>query len=116
MSKRKYKILIDIVLVLLCLVPVLLVIINTATSHTLLTSDQISTIINGVSISDTMSATISNALEASEIALDGSFGGCISVIISNALMVHIVYLFIEVIVFVPKFAIKALNMFTGGKD
>lgn len=115
MSKRKYKIMIEVTLLFLCLFPLILVLVNSITSNALLTSTQINTIIDGVTISNGLTDNFRNSL-SQYFEFDGAIGNACYAIMSNAVMVHIIYLFIEVACFIPKFAIKAMNTFSGGKD
>ena len=107
---KKYKLFIDCVLVLLCLFPLISLLLVVATSDTILNTSQIVDHVQNYSISLTVSNTLQNALEKVGFSFDGAFGGVVSVILSNSILIYVFYVFVDVLVFVPKMAIRLLRM------
>lgn len=107
---KKYKLFIDCVLVLLCLFPLLSLLLVVYSSSTILTGDQIVQHVQNYCISDFVYDTLLSALNGVGFNLDGVFSSVVGVILTNSLLIYVFYVFIEVLVFVPKMAIKLLRI------
>lgn len=116
MSKRKFKILIDITLLFLCLLPIIALLCVVATSSTILTAEQIEAQIMNFCISNDLAEKIGESINTFGIQFDGAFYSATCALIANAVLVHVFYVFIATLVFVPKMAIKFLNFTVGGKN
>lgn len=116
MTKRKYKVFIDIVLIFLCLFPLFATLIVMGTSSTILSAEQINNTITSFTISNGLRDVVSDACNSFGVALDGNFYQATMTIVSNAILIYILYVFVSVLVFMPKFAIKLINLDFGGKN
>lgn len=115
MTKRKYRVFIDITLIMLCLFPLISLLFVLGTSSTILTAEQIANHIEGYAISNNMVTQVQTVLNNVGFNADGVFFAPCCTIITNAVFIYIFYVFVSVLVFVPKMAIKLLNIFSGGK-
>ena len=103
---KKYKLFIDCTLVLLCLFPLISLLCMQLYCETLLSADQILSHLEVFNISSTISNSISNALNDIGFMLDGGFSSAVSIILSNSILIYIFYVFVNILLFVPKLAIK----------
>ena len=115
MSKRKYKVIIDLVLIFLCLFPLIATLIVMGTSSTILTGEQICETVTNFTISAELRDKVAICCNSFGIAFNGAFYNATMTIVSNSLLVYVLYVFVSVLVFIPKFAVKLLNFDIGGK-
>lgn len=113
MTKRKYKALIDVVLLLLCIAPLIFCIFATLNEANALTTLDYADIIQKFCISDDLANKIGESIQTFGIAFDGEFFAPTCVIMSNALLIYAFYVFVAVLTFIPKMAKKFLNMAIG---
>ena len=113
MTKKKYNKFLDVVTVLVILFPLLMSLITARANGTF----DIVTLANYIeqfAISNSLSLRIGECINTFGIAFDGAFAPCAYVIIGNALLVWVFRLFIAVMCFIPKFALKMIDGFIGG--
>lgn len=106
---KKYKLFIDVLLVLLCLFPLiysLFAIWHVGATDTTLLLDTISSLNINPSMASTFESVLSNSFEIET----NSAWQAVTVIMANSVMVYICYVVVEVFVFVPKMAIKLLRI------
>lgn len=115
MTKRKYKIFIDIVLILLCLFPLISLLFVVGTSSTILTGEQLKAHVLNYCISGDLADKIGNAINTFGIAFDGNFFPAVSVIMANSLLIYLFYVFVACLTWLPKFAINILERASGQK-
>ena len=105
---KKYKLFIDVLLVLLCLFPLiysLFAIWHVGATDTSLLLDTISSLNINPSMASTFESVLSNSFE-----IETNSAWQAVTVISNSVMVYICYVVVEVFVFVPKMAIKLLRI------
>lgn len=113
MTKKKYNKFLDVVTVLIILFPLLMSLITARSCGTF----DIATFANYIeqfAISNDLNSRIGECINTFGIAFDGAFFAPACVIIGNALLVWLFRLFIAVMCFLPKFAIKMMDAFCGG--
>lgn len=106
---KKYKLFIDVLLVLLCLFPLiysLFAIWHVGTTDTSVLLDTVSSL----NINPSMASSIENVLSRSFEMETNEAWHCVSVLMANSVMVYVCYVVVEVFVFVPKMAIKLLRI------
>lgn len=107
---KKYKLFIDCLLVLLCLFPLISLLLVVYSSSTVLSGDQIVHHVQNYCISNTIATKISTSLNNIGFILDGSLSAVVAVILSNSILIYMFYVFVDVLTFVPKMAIKLLRI------
>ena len=113
MTKKKYNKFLDVVTVLVILFPLLMSLITARANGTF----DIVTLANYIeqfAISNDLSLRIGECINTFGIAFDGAFFSCACVIMGNALLIWLFRLFIAVMCFIPKFALKMIDGFIGG--
>ena len=116
MSKRKYKVFIDLVLIFLCLFPLIATLVVMGTSETIMTGEQICETVTNFTISADLQNKIADCCNSFGVAFNGAFYGATMTIVSNAVLIYVLYVFVSVLVYIPKFAIKMLNLTIGDKS
>ena len=106
MSKRKYKYFIDITIILLCLLPLVSLLFATARNEFAMTSEEMISHVNTYTISDDFTNTVRNALNTCRINCNGTFGNIAYMIMANSMLIHIFYVFVSVLCYIPKLSIK----------
>lgn len=107
---KKYKLFIDCILVLLCLFPLIALLFCFDTSSSFILNNDYCAFIEKFSISSTISNDLYNALNNVGFNLDGPYSLAVCVILSNSILIYMFYVFVEVLIFVPKMAIKLLRI------
>ena len=114
MTKRKFNKFLDIVTVLVVLFPLLMALITARCSGSFDTAFIVDYVQN-FAISNDLNLRIGECINTFGISFDGAFFPCALVIMGNALLIWIFRLFIAVMCFIPKFALKMMNGFIGGE-
>ncbi len=109
MTKRKFKVFIDIVLILLCLFPLIITTAICLRNGTFYSSGDFTELVQRFAISTELSEKIGECINTFGIAFDGAYFPAVCVIMANSLIIYLCYLFVSVLVFLPKLAIKWLN-------
>lgn len=115
MTKRKYNKFLDIVTVLVILFPLLMSLITARCSGSF-DSAQFADYIQQFAISNSLSSRIGECINTFGVLFDGAMFSGACVIIANALLIWLFRLFIAVLTFIPKFALKLINLSIGDKD
>ncbi len=113
MTKKKYNKFLDVVTVLVILFPLLMSLI-TARSSGSFDTVTLANYIEQFAISNSLSSRIGECINTFGIAFDGDMFHSACVIMGNALLIWLFRLFIAVMCFIPKFALKMINGFSGG--
>lgn len=113
MTKCKYNKLLDVVTLLVILFPLLMLLLTSLCSGNI-DSSLFPQYIENFAISSELNSTIAECINTFGIAFDGAFFSSACVIVGNALLVWLFRVFISVLVFIPKFAVKMLNISVGG--
>ena len=114
MREKKYKTFVDVLTVLCILFPLLLALLATWQSGTY-ESAQIAAYIEDFAISEDLAHRIGESINTFGIGFDGAFFGASCTIMSNALLVYLFRVFIAVLTFIPKMALKFMHLPTGEK-
>lgn len=114
MSKRKLTAFIDVITVLLVLFPLIMAV-ATAIFNGSFDVLTVNAYVEQYEISNELTAKISSAVGSFGIAFDGAFSTASFVIISNALLIYVFRVFVAVLLFLPKMALKFINFDFGGK-
>jgi hypothetical protein len=115
MTKRKYKNLVDVVLLFLCIAPLIFCLFATINEANSINSLEYASIIQKFCISDELSDIIGDCIQTFGIAFNGDFYASACVIISNSLLIYIFYVFVAVLTFIPKMAKRLLDFSIGEK-
>lgn len=115
MTKKKYNKFLDFVTVLVILFPLLMSLITARCSGSFDTV-QLANYVEQFAISNSLSLRIGECINTFGIAFDGAMFNSACVIMSNALLVWLFRLFIAVLTYIPKFALKLINLSIGEKD
>lgn len=112
---KKYNLFINVLLVLICIFPLIFCCLTCfRTAQTDMT--YVHQIVTDAEISPNFTASFKEIFnEAFGISESKGFD-IFCVIISNSIFIYIGYVFVEVLVFVPKMAIKLLRMFARKED
>lgn len=124
MTKRKYHYFVNIVLILLCLFPLITYAIAVGSSDSLMSTDQILTHFSNSAISSDFAGSFIEILSSMGITISADeYGESITcggialvVIMSNSIVIYMCYILVEILLFVPKMAIKFLRMGSGKYD
>lgn len=114
MSKRKLNVFLDVLTILLCLFPLVMAL-ATAIFNGSFDVVNIGDYVCQYSISSELEQKISDSMNYFGIAFDGEFYSAALVILSNTLLIYIFRVFAAVMVFIPKMALKFINLDFGGK-
>lgn len=114
MTKRKYKVFIDIVTVLLVLFPLVMSLVTARANGTFDGAD-IGAYVENFAISRDLANTVGESINNFGIAFDGEFYAPALVIFSNAIIIYLFRLFLEVALFIPKLALKFINISMEGE-
>ena len=114
MTKRKYKIFVRYTLLFLCLFPLILITINCIADGFNINEVDVNEVCEKFIISTEMTNRIANILPSFGITFDGNFGNIVPIIMSNSIIIFIMYVALEVALFMPKIAMYFFDMFTGG--
>lgn len=109
MTKKKYKSLISVVLLLLCVAPLLfcaLALFNDSTDFNVINYTEY---VKRFEISEELSNKIADGVQSFGISFDGAFFPAVCVIMSNALLIYVFYVFTAVLLFIPKYSIKLME-------
>ena len=109
MTKKKYKSLISVVLLLLCIAPLIFSALAMFNDSTDCSAVNFTEYIKRFEISAALSDKIGESIETFGIAFDGAFFPAVCVIMSNAILIYVFYVFVAVLVWLPKFAIKLME-------
>lgn len=116
MTKRKYKVFVRYTLLMLCLFPLVIILLNSITDGVNIENYDYGAVIDKFVISESFTAELKNVLPSFGFALDGAFADVVPIIMANSIIIYIMYIAIEVLLFIPKFAVELLSMCTlGGK-
>lgn len=115
MSRKKLNTFIDVITILLVLFP-LVMSVATAIFNGSYDVESIGAYCEQFSISNALVGKISAVVNTFGIAFDGAFANACFVIMSNALLIYCFRVFIAVMVFIPKMALKFINFDFGGKS
>lgn len=115
MTKRKYNKLLDFITLLLILFPLLMLLLS-AMCNGNYNSALYCEYTRNFAISDDLSNKIGECINTFGIAFDGAFFGSACVIMSNALLIWVFRVFVSVLLFIPKFANKLINVSHGGDN
>lgn len=115
MTKRKFNKFVDVVTVLLILFPLLMALITARCSGTF-DSSALTDYVQNFAISSSLADNIGECINTFGIAFDGAFFGSACVLISNAFLIYVFRVFIAVLTFIPKLALKFIDIDFGGKD
>ena len=116
MTKRKYKIFIRYTLLILSLFPLVLIMLNSIAEGANLNTIELNAIIDKFVISESFTAEIKTIIPSFGFELDGAFGDIVPITIANTMIIYIMYIALEVLLFIPKMAVEFLNWFNvGGK-
>lgn len=113
MTKRKFNRFVDVVTVLVIVFPLLMALITARCSGTFEAFD-FTTYVENFCISENLANLIHDSIDTFGFAFDGDFAYGACVIMSNALLVYVFRVFIAVMTFIPKFALRLLNWFDKG--
>lgn len=115
MTKRKFNRFVDVLTVLAVIFPLLLAL---ATSFSWGTYDsvEIADFVQNFAISTALADKIGESIQTFGIAFDGAFFAPSCVLLANALIIYLFRLFAEILVFVPKMALKLINIKIGEND
>ena len=108
MSKRKYKSIIDLVLVLLCVFPLLVTLVMAWNDNSAMEID-FCNLVQKFAISEDLAQIIGEQINTFGIAFDGAYYTATCVLMANAILVYIFYVFVECLVWLPKFAIRLIE-------
>ena len=115
MTKKKYNRFLDVVTVLLILFPLIMCLFTARSSGTF-DIINVSDYVSQFAISPDLADLIASSVNTFGFSFSGVFANSAFVIMSNALLIWIFRLFVEVMTFLPKFAIKLLNITIGDRD
>ena len=115
MTKKKYNKFLDFVTVLVILFPLLMSLITARCSGSFDTA-QLANYVEHFAISNSLSLRIGECINTFGIAFDGAMFNSACVIMSNALLIWLFRLFVAVLTYIPKFALKLINLSIGEKD
>ena len=107
MSKRKFKSFMDIVLVLLCLMPLIVFLLICTNESINVTT--VGDLMMTFCISESLTNTIAESINTFGIEFDGAGFAIACVIMSNSILIYTFYVFVEVLVWLPKFAVRLLE-------
>lgn len=113
MTKRKYKLFLDVLTILLIIAPLIVLLLAVHSGAVL--DKTPSDIVMSFSISNSLADRIGQCINTFGIELDGDFYNATCVIMSNALLIYLFRVFVSVLVFLPKLALKFINLDFGGK-
>lgn len=113
MTKKKYNKFLDVVTVLVILFPLIMSLVIARCSGSF-NAIQIAEFIEEFAFSYDLSNRIGEAINTFGLDFNGAFFPCACVIMGNALLVWLFRLFVSVMCFIPKFALKMINGFIGG--
>ena len=111
MTKRKYKVFIDIVTVLLVLFPLIMSIVTARANGTF----EVAAYIDDFAISNDLTGRVSSALQSFGVALDGAYSTAALVLFSNAILIYLFRVLLAVALFLPKIAYNFINLDLGGE-
>ena len=115
MTKKKYNRFLDIATVLIILFP-LIMLLFTARANGTFDVTNVADYVNQYAISNALATRIGECINTFGIAFDGNFFAPSCVILANALLVWLFRVFVSVMTFIPKFALKMTNLSIGEKD
>ena len=115
MTKRKYNKFLDFVTVLVILFPLLMALI-TARANGSFDMLNVADYVSQYAISNDLATIVGESIQTFGFAFDGAFFTPACVILANALLVWLFRVFIAVMTFIPKFAVKMVNLSIGEKD
>ena len=117
MTKRKYKVFIRYTLLVLCLFPLVLMLLNSVAEGTNIALTDYNAILDKFVISESFTAKLKGVLPSFGFAFDGAFADVLPVIMSNTIIIYIMYLALEVLLIIPKLSIDLIHMVNvGGKN
>lgn len=109
MTQRKYKVFIDITLVLLCLFPLICLAFAMLTSTSFILNGDYADFIQRFTISTNLANRVGQAINTFGLDFSGSFYQATCTIMSNAILIYIFYTFVACLTWLPKMAISLLN-------
>lgn len=116
MTKRKYKIFVRYTLLFLCLFPLVLIMLNCLADGFNISDIDVNVVCNKFVLSNNMKNRIAEVLPTFGITFDGTFGNIVPIIMSNSIIIFIMYVALEVALFLPKMAMYFFDLFgRGGK-
>ena len=115
MTKKKYNRFLDFVTVLVILFPLIMAVI-TARANGTFDMLNIADYVSQYAISNDLANRIGESINTFGIAFDGAFFAPSCIILANSLIVWLFRVFISVMTYIPKFAIKMTNLSIGEKD
>ena len=114
MSKRKLNVFVDVITILLVLFPLVMAF-ATAIFNGSFDVLSIGAYCEQFEISNELTQKIKTAVADFGVNYDGAFATAAFVILSNSLLIYVFRVFIAVLVFIPKMALKFINLDFGGK-
>ena len=108
MTKRKYKSIIDLVLILLCLFPLLVTVVLACNDNFNYQLEFVD-VVQKFAISNDLAQRIGEQINTFGIAFDGAYFSAVCVLMANAMLIYIFYIFVECLVWLPKFASRLIE-------
>lgn len=115
MSKRKYKVFLDVITVLLILFPLIMAVITSRAAGSFEIFN-VAAYVEQFVISSDLAGRVGEAMNVFGIAFDGGFYNAALVIFSNAILIYIFRVLLAVVVFIPKLALKFINISISAGD
>lgn len=106
MTKRKYKLFIDVVTVLLVFFPLIMSIVTARANGNF----DVAAYVNDFAISQDLTARVSAAVSSFGIAFDGAYAVAALVLFSNAILIYLFRVMLAVALWLPKLAYNLINL------